>query len=177
MDIAQALQFFATLLLAGTLGADILVFIYVTSRDGVGNVLRDLPHYSIPQGRYEQALYLFVALIAAWELGGSLFTLTRPSAVLGVLIIFVFVASFLVTLKQYDDAQKRKLDQEHTVVVVAIPVPPGSSARDIVNWLTQVAHAYPDHVPAHISVIEKNVSDIKDQLGINILADPQVTEN
>jgi hypothetical protein len=176
MLTSQALQFFATMLLAATLGADILIFIYLTSRDGVSLVLRSLPRFMVPKGPYEQAMYLFITLIAGWELGGSFLSLTRPSSILGILLIFLFVATILVALKQYDDFQKHKLDQIHTLVVVAIPVPPGSSAHDIVAWLTQIAADYPDHVPAHISVIEKNVTTIKEELGINILADPKVTE-
>jgi hypothetical protein len=176
MTTPDVLQLAATVLLAATLGADILTFIYLTSRDGYAYVMKRLPQHFVPKGPYEQILYFFTTLIVLWELIGSYFAITRPSALLGVLIVFVLVATVLVALKQYDDEQERILDQAHTLVVVAIPIPPGSSSREVLEWIRQVAARYPEHIPAHLAVVEKNVTEIKEQLGINILADPQVTE-
>jgi hypothetical protein len=178
MTTPQVLQLAATVLLAATLGADILAFIYLTSRDGYAYVMRHLPAHLVPRGPYEQVMYYLTAVIVVWELVGSIFSLTRPSTLLGILIIFVIVATILVALKQYDDAQEKILDTTHTLVIIAIPVPPGSSSQAIVDWIIEIAKRYPNHIPHHIVVVEKNVTEIKDQLGINIVADPKpVTEN
>jgi hypothetical protein len=164
--VAQLLQFAATVLLATTLGADILTFIYLVSRDGFKSVVTKVPSHIVPAGQYEQGLYLIASFLIIWELAGLIFSISSPSSMLLVLIGFIVLGGILVAMKQYDDAREKELDQPQTMLVLAFPLPASEYTADIVSLVRTLVTPYE---PIYVNKVTKTLLELRESLGIDIL--------
>lgn len=165
--IDLVLQFAATVLLAILLAADILVFIYLTSRDGVALVVKEVPKHIKPEGVYEQGLYFIASFILIWELAGVLFSIGSPNSMLTVLLMFVLLGGSLVALKQYDDSRKVILERPQTLFIMAFPI---SAAEDTELLLSQVRSCVVDvDQPIYSNKVTKTLVELRETLGLDLL--------